>query len=71
MAKHRRQRNRQDLVSSDEICMAEANRTDEAVLVAKFDLAELRQMRLSWGLFRDRRPELYRSLTSLDGGPCC
>ena len=51
--------------------VAEANRTDEAVLVAKFDLAELRQMRLSWGLFRDRRPELYRSLTSLDGGPCC
>lgn len=51
--------------------VAEANRTDEAVLVAKFDLAELRQMRLSWGLFRDRRPELYRSLTSLDGGACC
>lgn len=51
--------------------VAEANRTDEAVLVAKFDPAELRQMRLSWGLFRDRRPELYRSLTSLDGGACC
>ena len=51
--------------------VAEANRTDEAVLVAKFDPAELRQMRLSWGLFRDRRPELYRSLTSLDGGVCC
>jgi N-carbamoylputrescine amidase len=47
--------------------VAEANRTDEAVLVAKFDRAELRQMRLSWGLFRDRRPELYRSLTGLDG----
>jgi len=51
--------------------VAEANRTDEAVLVAKFDSDELRQMRLSWGLFRDRRPELYRSLTSLDGGACC
>ena len=51
--------------------VAEANRTDEAVLVANFDLAELRQMRLSWGLFRDRRPELYRSLTGLDGGACC
>ena len=51
--------------------VAEANRTDEAVLVAKFDREELRQMRLSWGLFRDRRPELYRSLTSLDGGACC
>ena len=51
--------------------VAEANRTDEAVLEAKFDREELRQMRLSWGLFRDRRPELYRSLTSLDGGACC
>lgn len=51
--------------------VAEANRTEEAVLVAKFDRVELRQMRLSWGLFRDRRPELYRSLTSLDGGAGC
>jgi N-carbamoylputrescine amidase len=51
--------------------VAEANRTDEAVLVAKFDREELRQMRLSWGLFRDRRPELYRSLTGLDGSACC
>ena len=51
--------------------VAEANRDEEAVLVAKFDRDELRQMRLSWGLFRDRRPELYRSLTSLDGGACC
>lgn len=47
--------------------VAEANRTDEAVLVASFDRDELRAMRTSWGLFRDRRPELYRSLTSLDG----
>lgn len=47
--------------------VAEANRTDEDVLVATFNLDELRTMRSSWGLFRDRRPELYRSLTSLDG----
>ena len=51
--------------------VAEANRNEEAVLVAKFDREEVRPMRLSWGLFRDRRPELYRSLTSLDGGACC
>lgn len=47
--------------------VAEANRTEEVVLVATFDRQELRRMRTSWGLFRDRRPELYRSLTSLDG----
>ena len=51
--------------------VVEAYRTDEAVLVAKFDREELRQMRLSWGLFRDRRPELYRSITGLDGSTCC
>ncbi len=47
--------------------VAEANRTDEDVITATFDLEELRMMRASWGLFRDRRPELYHSLTSLDG----
>ena len=47
--------------------IAEANRTEETVLVETFDLDEIRQLRTSWGLFRDRRPELYGSLTSLDG----
>ncbi|MFA5775256.1 MAG: nitrilase-related carbon-nitrogen hydrolase, partial [Ilumatobacteraceae bacterium] len=47
--------------------VAEANRIEETVLVATFDLDEIRQLRTSWGLFRDRRPELYGSLTSLDG----
>ena len=47
--------------------VAEAGRNGEAVLVAHFDRAELSRMRLSWGLFRDRRPDLYGSLTTLDG----
>lgn len=47
--------------------VAEAGRDGEAVLTASFDLAALRAMRLSWGLFRDRRPDLYGSLLSLDG----
>jgi N-carbamoylputrescine amidase len=37
------------------------------VLTATFDLAALQQMRHSWGLFRDRRPDLYGSLLTLDG----
>lgn len=49
--------------------VAEAGRTEEAVLSATFDLTALRQMRQSWGLFRDRRPELYTSLMTLDGNP--
>lgn len=47
--------------------VAEAGREGEAVLTASFDLDALRAMRLSWGLFRDRRPDLYGSLLSLDG----
>ena len=47
--------------------MAEANRTDQSVITASFDLNEIRAMRAAWGLFRDRRPELYDPLLTLDG----
>jgi N-carbamoylputrescine amidase len=47
----------------------EADRTSEAVLVATFDLAQARTQRYSWGVFRDRRPDLYRPILSLDGRP--
>ena len=45
-----------------------APRTGEAVLTATFDLAELARQRSAWGLFRDRRPDLYGPLLTLDGG---
>mgnify|MGYP001825172077 FL=1 len=47
--------------------VAEAGRDDEAVLVASFDREELRAQRAAWGLFRDRRPELYGPNVTLDG----
>lgn len=47
--------------------IAEAGRDDERVLVADVDVDGNRAMRAAWGLFRDRRPDLYGSLTSLDG----
>ncbi len=47
--------------------VAEATRDAEEVLVAEFDREKLAQLRSSWGLFRDRRPELYGSLLTLDG----
>jgi len=47
--------------------VAEADRDGEAVLTATFDLDEVRRMRHSWGLFRDRRPDLYGPLLTLDG----
>ena len=47
--------------------VAEAPREGETILTAEFDLAALRAMRTSWGLFRDRRPDLYGPLLTLDG----
>jgi N-carbamoylputrescine amidase len=47
--------------------VAEAGRDEEAVLVAEFDLDAAQRTRHSWGLFRDRRPELYAPLLTLDG----
>ena len=46
---------------------AELNRSEEGAIVASFDLDEIAKMRVSWGLFRDRRPELYGALLSHDG----
>lgn len=48
--------------------LEQAGREEEAVLTASFDLDELRRQRAAWGLFRDRRPELYGPLQRLDGG---
>lgn len=45
---------------------AELNRTEEGVIAAAFDLDEIAKLRASWGLFRDRRPELYGGLTRHD-----
>ncbi|NCV47182.1 MAG: N-carbamoylputrescine amidase, partial [Actinobacteria bacterium] len=42
--------------------VAEAGRDDERVLVAEIDVEANRAMRAAWGLFRDRRPELYGAL---------
>uniref|UniRef100_UPI003899AF4E N-carbamoylputrescine amidase n=1 Tax=Skermanella mucosa TaxID=1789672 RepID=UPI003899AF4E len=47
--------------------VVEAPRDREAVLTATFDLDRLRAARASWGLFRDRRPELYDPILTLDG----
>ncbi|MFD1773792.1 N-carbamoylputrescine amidase [Paenibacillus rhizophilus] len=47
--------------------VAEAGRGEETVLVGEFDLDELETGRIEWGIFRDRRPELYRLIASYDG----
>jgi len=46
---------------------AEADRTSETVLTATFDLDAIDHQRRSWGVFRDRRPDLYGALATLGG----
>ena len=47
--------------------LADAGRNGELVLTADLDFAWARQFRAGWGFFRDRRPELYGPLLTLDG----
>lgn len=42
--------------------LAEANRVSESVITAALDLDEIAAARRSWGVFRDRRPDLYQAL---------
>ena len=45
----------------------EMDRTEEGVRLATFDLDAIAEFRRGWAVFRDRRPELYGALLTLDG----
>lgn len=47
--------------------VAEAGEEGDAVLTATFDLDDISKQRASWGVFRDRRPDLYGPLVTYDG----
>jgi len=47
--------------------LEQAPRAGAAVVTARFDLDDLASARAGWGLFRDRRPDLYVPILSLDG----
>ncbi len=47
--------------------LAEADRESESVVYCDLDLTAARRFRAGFGFFRDRRPDLYRSLLTLDG----
>lgn len=47
--------------------LAKAGRAEEAVVTASLDLDAIADLRASWGLFRDRRVDLYGALGSLTG----
>jgi N-carbamoylputrescine amidase len=47
--------------------VAEAGREGEAVLTYTFDLDAIAELRRAWGVFRDRRTDLYGALLTKDG----
>jgi N-carbamoylputrescine amidase len=47
--------------------VSELGHEGEGFITASFDLDEIARMRASWGLFRDRRPELYGEIGGHDG----
>lgn len=46
---------------------AEADRTSETFITASFDLDAVAKKRREWGIFRDRRPEMYGTILTADG----
>ena len=47
--------------------VATADDHSETVLVHEFDMDEVRDYRDAWGIYRDRRPDLYQAINTLDG----
>jgi len=47
--------------------VCEADRESENIITHQFDLDEIALYRRDWGVFRDRRTDLYEEILSLDG----
>ena len=47
--------------------VAQADNHSETVLVHEFDMEAIRTFRDAWGIYRDRRPDLYQTIATLDG----
>ena len=47
--------------------LKEASRDSEEILIAEVDLEQNHLFRRNWGLFRDRRTDLYEEILTLDG----
>jgi N-carbamoylputrescine amidase len=43
--------------------LEDAGRSDECVILHTFDMEAVDTLRMSWGLFRDRRPEMYGEIS--------
>ena len=45
--------------------VTEMNREEEGIRVAEFDLNKIAEERVSWGVFRDRRTDLYSPILKM------
>jgi N-carbamoylputrescine amidase len=54
------------IADEDGNIVSELSRVEENFAIADFDLKAINNKRVSWGVFRDRRPDLYDSLIKLD-----
>jgi N-carbamoylputrescine amidase len=54
------------IADEDGNTVIELSRNEEDVAVAEFDLAKIDKKRIAWGVFRDRRPDLYHSITKFN-----
>lgn len=45
--------------------VASMDRSSEGFITFEFDLQNINDQRISWGVFRDRRPDLYQRITKL------
>jgi N-carbamoylputrescine amidase len=54
------------IADEDGNLVAELSRTEEDIAVAEFNLELIDKKRIAWGVFRDRRPDLYQSIIKYD-----
>lgn len=54
------------IANEDGNVVVELSRTEENFALVEFDLDAIDKKRIAWGVFRDRRPDLYRSIVKLD-----
>jgi N-carbamoylputrescine amidase len=47
--------------------LSQASKDKEQIIYADYDLEEIDKLRTDWAVFRDRRPDLYGTLMSMDG----
>ena len=47
--------------------VSEADRESEKIITHTFDLDLIKQYRRDWGVYRDRRTDLYNEILTLDG----